>query len=519
MVFKKPYAFFIKYFKLINLILCLLIMFFIYKLNLLHKVLNNIYFGRLTNFINLESTYIGFVMYLLIFLVSIIILIIILTLRKKQKPFRDYLYNIIYNIIIIAYFFSVSNLFLELNSKVIEQTTLKLYSDISLLIILPIIYFLIKYILIVIGFSINKFNFQKDIIELKKAEEDNEEIELIFNKNSYKTKRKIRRTFRELKYYIKENKVILGIILFIILLSSLGCLFGLKLLNKDIVNVGERFVAGNFSYKVIDIYETKYDVKYNVIKNDYKFVIVNVEVRNNLNLGESIDFKRIRLFYGNEYVYSNNYYNDYLYDFNPYDGQIIKSGENIKYSFIFKVPVSFNSYNYTLKFYDRILSDDNEFYGNYKTIKVNSKNLDKKVDKINSKINENIFLDKSLYGNSNLTIYKYSLENSYTYNHGDDVKVIRDSNINNILLILDYNFIIDNVSNASMYIKSDKDFFDSHVSLEYVINGSSKFFDNVNVIDLVDKKVFIGVPYNLKSADSIKLNINFRNKKIIYSLK
>ena len=119
MVFKKTYAFFIKYFRIINLILCILSVFLIYKLNLLHNALNNIYFGRLTNFINIESSYIGYLMYLLIFIIIAIILVIIITLRKKQKPFRDYLYNLIYNIILIAYFLSVSNLFLELNSSVI----------------------------------------------------------------------------------------------------------------------------------------------------------------------------------------------------------------------------------------------------------------------------------------------------------------------------------------------------------------------------------------------------------------
>ena len=58
MVFKKPYALFIKYFRIINLFLCILYIILIYKLNLLHNALNNIYFGKLTNFINMESSYV-----------------------------------------------------------------------------------------------------------------------------------------------------------------------------------------------------------------------------------------------------------------------------------------------------------------------------------------------------------------------------------------------------------------------------------------------------------------------------
>jgi len=213
MVFKKPYAFFIKYFRIINLILNILLMFYIYRLNLIHQVINDFYYGRITNFSNAETAYVGLGMYFLIFLISLLIIIIILTLKKKEKPFKDYLFNIIYNVFIIIYLFSVGNLFLTLNETVIEQTTLKLYSDISFLIILPLLYFFVKYLLIIIGFDLKKFNFQKDILEMKKTEDDNEEIELIFDRDTYKTKRKIRKTFREFKYYLLENKLIITIIL------------------------------------------------------------------------------------------------------------------------------------------------------------------------------------------------------------------------------------------------------------------------------------------------------------------
>lgn len=515
MVFKKPYAFFIKYFRIINLILCVLNIFLIYKLNLLHNALNNIYFGSLTNFINIESSYIGYLMYLLIFIISTFILIIILTLRKKQKPFRDYLYNLIYNVLLIAYFLSVSNLFLELNSSVIEQTTLKLYSDISLIIIFPIIYFLVKYILIVTGFSINKFNFQKDIIELKQTEEDNEEIELIFDKNNYKAKRRVRKTYREFKYYVLENKLIVSIIVAILVLFLLLPLLSLKVLDKNRVSVGENFVAGNFSFKISDAYETKYDSRLKIIKDDSKFVIVVINVMNNLSLGESLDFKRIRLFYGNEYVYANNFYNKYFIDYNPYDGEVLKNRENNKYAFIFKVPSSYNSNKYQLKFYDRIVYNEDETIGSYKRININAKNLDIKTKEELMNLNENNIFDKKLYGESNITVNKYSLENSYSYNVNDKVVIIRDTNINNILLILEYKLILDN----KKINVSEKDFFQNYVSIEYKINNIIKNISNIKVIEYLDNKVFISVPYNIKNAENINLVINFRNKKIIYKLK
>jgi len=515
MVFKKPYAFFIKYFRIINLILCILSIFLIYKLNLLHNALNNIYFGRLTNFINIESSYIGYLMYLLIFIIIAIILVIIITLRKKQKPFRDYLYNLIYNIILIAYFLSVSNLFLELNSSVIEQTTLKLYSDISLIVIFPLIYFLIKYILIVIGFSINKFNFQKDIIELKQTEEDSEEIELIFDKNSYKTKRKIRKTYREFKYYILENKLIVTIIISIIAFIALISLFSIRIFDKNRVNIEETFVAGNFSYRILDVYQTKYDSRYKVIKDDSQFIVVVINVMNNLNLGESLDFKRIRLFYGDEYVYANNFYNKFFTDYNPYDGEILKSRENNKYSFVFKIPSSYKSNKFELKFYDRIVYNEDETIGSYKKVKVKAKNLDKKRTEEILNINENTIFDKRILGGTNITINKYNLENSYTYNNNDNVVVIRDTNINNILLIVDYKLDLD----KEKINTSSREFFQNYVSIEYKISNVLKSITNVKIIESLENKIFISVPYNIKDAENINLIFNFRNKKIKYNLK
>ena len=83
MVFKKPYAFFIKYFRLINLILSLLLIFITYKLNLLRQVVNNIYLGKVVNYSTLKGDYIGFRMYLLLFIVIAILVSIILLFIKK----------------------------------------------------------------------------------------------------------------------------------------------------------------------------------------------------------------------------------------------------------------------------------------------------------------------------------------------------------------------------------------------------------------------------------------------------
>ena len=376
MVFKKPYAFFIKYFRLINLILSLLLIFITYKLNLLRQVVNNIYLGKVVNYSTLKSDYIGFRMYLLIFIVIGILLSIILLFIRKKKPLYDYLYCVIYLIIVIIYLINVSNLFLTLDESVVEITTLKLYTDISFIIIVPMLYFLVKYVLIVIGFNLKKFNFSKDIIELKQDEKDNEEVEVIFDKNTYKYKRRIRRWFREFKYYYLENKFLINIILCVVTGVILISTFSVNMFRSNRVSVGRSFNAGSFNYKVGNVYETIYDLNYNIIKKDKKYVIVNVSVRNNIQESNSIDFKRIRLLYGNEYVYATNYFNKFFYDLGtPYNNDIIKYGEMYNYILVFEVPNTYKSKRYTIKFYDKILYSNNDSKGSYKEVKVSAKRI------------------------------------------------------------------------------------------------------------------------------------------------
>lgn len=520
MIFKKPYAFFIKYFRLINLLLVLLFGYLGYKLNLIRVVMNDIYRGSVTNYSSLGATYIGFKMYLLLFVIVLILIGIFLLLKRKEKPLKDYLFAILYLFILFIYLLFVSNVFVTLDEIIIEQTSLKLYTDISFLIIIPLFYFIVKFFLIVIGFSLSKFNFTKDIIELKQEEKDNEEVEVIFDKNSYKYKRGIRKWFRELKYYFLENKFLITVIIGIVVIGIGITLFSLNLFDSNKVRVGEQFNAGLFSYKVVDVYETKYDLNYNQIQDGSKFVVASVNVRNNASDATSVDFKRIRLIYGNSYVYANNYFNKFFLDLGtPYNNEPIKSGELKNYLFVFKVPITYKSSKYSLKFYDKLTVKNEETVGSYKGIKISVDNLDKKRDEKNLNINENTIFNKKKYGGSNLTISNYDIKSSYVYEENNKTNIVRDKDINNVLLILDYKLELDSKYNLSNYFNTSKEFFDKFTSIEYTYNGKTKIVNNVSVVADVDNKVMLSVPYEVGQAMGINLCLNFRDVKIVYKLK
>ena len=518
MVFRKPYAFFIKYFRLINLLLVVLLCFLIYKLNLIRIVINDIYLGRLTNFSNLNNTYVGFKMVLLIFIIIVILSIILILLKRKKKPLNDYLYGILYIVILVAYLLFVSNIFFNLNDSIIEQTSLKLYTDISLLIIVPMLYFIFKFSLIVIGFNLSKFNFSQDMLDLKQEEKDNEEVEVDFSKNTYKYKRKLRKNIREFKYYYLENRLLISLILGIIFIVFFITFFSMSIFDNNKVNKNENFIAGDFNYKVTHVYETVYDYTNSIIKEDSKFVIVNVIVRNINRNAKSIDLNRIRIVYDNKYSYANNYYNKYFYDLgNIYNKEPLKINENYNYLLIFEVPKDYNSKNYTLKFYDRVTVKDNEISGSYKEMRVKSKNLDKKTKTNYYNLKDKIELDSKKYKNSSINVDSYSIDTKYVYKDNNLTKVIRDNDINKVLLILDYRLNFDEILNMDV-LKNDKDFFNKFVNISYNYNGNKKALKS-NVIGIVEQKVMLSVPYEIKNANNIDLIFNFRNEKFIYKLK
>ena len=512
MVFKKPYAFLIKYFRLINMILSSLLVFLCYRLNLLRIVLNNIYIGRETNYSLVQEKYIGFLMYFLVFLIAAILIIIIILLKKKKKPLNDYLYNIIYLAIILAYLLSVDNLLTTLDDSIVEQTTLKLFTDISFLVIIPIFYFILKHFLIVIGFNLKKFNFAKDIIELKQEEKDNEVVEIDFDKHTYKYKRFIRRKTRELKYYFLENRLFILIIVgVVILVLGLG-LIGSNIFKTNVVSVNKSFTANGFSYNVRNVYDTIYDLNGKRIKNDTKFILVEAEIINLRSDTRILDLKTIRLFYNNEYTYATDYFNSYFNDLgNVYNRDNLINGQKNTYVLVFQVPDSIKSSRYKLKFYDKITYDKSEVNGSYKELNIKSVNLDKPKTEIKFNMYDTISIE-NLSG-TELSIREYSLSNNY-FSIESTNKIIKSGDINKTLLIMDYSL---NIKDSN--ILDDEAFFNKYFILEYDINSNTKTIKNVEVAGITDDKVMIKVPLEVTYSQSIRAKIIFRDKYYVATLK
>ena len=89
MVLKKPYAFLIRHFKLIHLLICIPLVYLLIRTGAISNFLNA-YVGAnyYTSETNLAGTYINYFMYLAILLILLLVLTIFFLMKQKKKDTR-----------------------------------------------------------------------------------------------------------------------------------------------------------------------------------------------------------------------------------------------------------------------------------------------------------------------------------------------------------------------------------------------------------------------------------------------
>ena len=106
MILRKPYAFLIKYFRRINMLLLALVVLTFYQTNQLYvfvkDYLNTGFYNSSIDSINNYTT--GYI-YLAFILIIVISGILAHLLRRKGKPYISYVYIIIANILVVSLYF------------------------------------------------------------------------------------------------------------------------------------------------------------------------------------------------------------------------------------------------------------------------------------------------------------------------------------------------------------------------------------------------------------------------------
>lgn len=409
MIIRKPYAFLIKYFKIIHITLFFLIIYLVIKTRNLYIFFKDFSStGTYTYIENMATNYVTVFMIITSIILIGLLLSIFFLMKQKEKKVKFYLFaTIFYSVtfLLLIYFFNVFNN-LEFNSY--SNQSLVLFRDITM-----VMYYL-NYIFLTVsfvrgfGFNVKKFNFEKDLKELDISDEDREEIEVGSGIDYENIGNFVRKRKRNISYYFKENSFILIVFSIILILSFSTYIAFNKFVTNKIYNEGEVVFINDLEYVINSSFIVTEDKKSYYLIVDYN-VVNNTDSDRELNINNS----KIKIGDNNYYPKTNlgSKFDEYG---EVYKKQKIKSNTSNNYILIFELDNDYNNIILELFNYKEEKGIDAIFH--YKNI---SLNLYKFSDKYlgEFKLNNTINLDNTYYKKGNLSIINYEVleQENYTY--------------------------------------------------------------------------------------------------------
>ncbi len=534
MILKKPYAFLIKYFRIIHLLLLLPIFYLINKTNQISSffrlyVRNN----YSTDKINIATEHINFFMYIAVLFIIVVVLTIYYLMRQKRKSTKLYFYTIMYYIVLFMLIGITHNILSNMEYNLISAQTARAYRDLSFVLCLPQYFFFVYTFVRGIGFDIKKFDFANDLKDLEITDIDNEEFEFSVNIEGYKAKRTFRRFLREMKYYILENTFIFVCIISVFLIF-IGTAF---YLNHEVYNksyfLKDKMTHNHFNIQITDSILTNIGLNGNVITEGKYYLVLQLLIENRTNSNEELDYNNFRLTLNNKNIYPTLDRGEFFIDYGiPYAKEKIKKQSKDYYVLVYEIDESELSNKYTIKILEGINYKPGEIISKYKNIQLTPKvineikedqslNLEKIVNLKNSTLGLTTFKANSYYFSNSYTYdYTYCLQNKCTLLKDKITTNVSSTMEKTILLVLSIEYSLDQNAIYTQNILSDYQFFNQLFSIRYQKGNKTKIIslNNKTTKNMKDTLVF-ETRQEVLDADKIELLITVRNYRYSILLK
>jgi len=536
MILRKPYALLIRYFKLIHIILALPIIFLTFRWSQIVSFLNQfVASGYLTRETNLAGTYISFSMIISTIVIILAAISVFILLRRKDKGTKFYIAIIIYYVIFAIVLFMSYGILDSLEMGSVDATTARTIRDVAVMIYYPQFFYIIYTLIRGIGFDIKSFNFKADLAELEIDEKDSEEFELNVGFEDYKLKRYFRRSFREFKYYMKENAFIL---------TCLGIIAGVSfgvfaminfVLNNKEYKENQTFSYSGFTINVKESIISAYDYGGNAITKDKNFLAVRINITNKSDDKQRIKMDEFRLLVDNEpAIFPIADRGLYFFDYGiPYIGQDIAGGESRDYVLVYEVNPNANKY--LLQLVDSLQHGVDEIAAKYKQSTLKPFKIDSSKLVGTYTFGEIISFRESNLRESTFKINSYNIEDNYKYTYdycydAKGLKCIESTAVVSVdysvtgnsrtLLILDANLEIDNNSLFAQGLKRDSEMLGYLGRVKYIVNGVVRYSSLTDKTprELSDKLI-LQTSASISEAEYIELQITVRNKLYAVILK
>ena len=281
MILRKPYAFLIKHFKLIHIILSACIFYLIYRTGLMINFINT-YIDKTISVVGndiVASLFnIGIILLPILIVIFSAILLAVMTLKDKPRLF--YIITIIVELAIFVVYLYAYSTFSNMEETIVDMRTVKALRDLLVYVIIAQSAFSIFSLIRGVGFDIRKFNFGNDLHELEISIEDNEEFEIAVDFDLNDKKRTGKRIIRYIKYWVREHKIFVSIALTSLIVISTGYLCINYMINHKTYPQGKTLTMNGFSMTVMNSYIINSDIKGNNITGKEAYlVVVDLKVR------------------------------------------------------------------------------------------------------------------------------------------------------------------------------------------------------------------------------------------------
>ena len=347
MIVRKPYAFLIKYFKVIHISIFVFMIYLLVKTNSIFIFFKDyLQTGTYTYIENMALSYVNPLMIIISILLIGVFLLIFFLMKQKDKKVLYYLLGIIFYTVSLILYIVFLGVFNSLEYTSLSNQALVIYRDIAMATYYLNYFFMAIAFIRGFGFNVKKFNFEKDLKELNITEEDREEIELGSGIDFENVGNFVRKRKRNFLYYVKENSYIL-IVFSIILFLIIGSVVAInKLVVAKIYNEGDIIPTDSINYKVLGSYLTDKDLYGNVIKNNKKYLIVSLQMDNISDESVKLSIDKTKVKVGkNDYYYPKTNLTNKFTDFGKvYNKQVIAKGNKEEYIIVFEINKTSNKY-------------------------------------------------------------------------------------------------------------------------------------------------------------------------------
>lgn len=535
MILKKPYAFLIKHFRIIHLLLLLPIAYLIHRTfqiaSFFRSYVSNNY---TTTIVNIAAEHISFFMYFAVLFIILITLAIYYLMRQKRKSVKLYFCILLYYIFLFVLIGITYSILSNMEHNLITAQTARAYRDVSVVLCLPQYFFFLYMLIRGIGFDIQKFNFASDLKDLEITDIDSEEFEFNVTVEGYKIERTFRRFLRETTYYIKENTFVFGCI-FVVFVIFIGTTLYLHygVYNKT-YHMSDKMTHNYFNIQIADSMVTNLSYNGNVIANGKYYLVLKLFVENRTATNYELDYTNFHLVLNGKNIYPTLDRGEHFIDFGkPYANEKIEKQSKDYYVLAYEIDEVDLTNEYTIKILESIDYKVGEIAAKYKNIILNPPKIDHIEEVEVLDVDKTVVLKETSLGYTTFILHQYAFRNSYTYDYDycistNNCRKLKDQIVPDLsgsiektkLLVLNMEYTLDDSTSYASAIKSDMKFFEHYFALRYERNGVSHIvsMNNKTTAYMEDVLVF-ETRQDAEMADKLDLLITVRNKRYIIHLK